>query len=568
MARNVAECRQLATKPRVRYSITDTQSFGDSKVGDSTRNRDDDRLDSWKTIAAHLKREVRTVQRWEKHEGLPIHRKRHDQLSSIYAFKSELDEWWSEGKSRAAEGRQPPEARTPVLAILPLRNLSADDAQEYFADGMTEELISQVGRAAPDRLSVIASATALMYKGSSKSPARIGAELGVRFILTGSVRRADKRIRTTVELVNAVDQSQVWTESYDSELSDILQLQTEVAHSVAERILRTVLPSAMPAGSAIDAQAYDHYLRARFLWNRRNEADIARALDHFQRAIKLDPSYAAAHAGLADCFSLLASTQFAAMPPREAMPKAREASSRALALDPGLAHAHTSAGAVSLFYDWDFEAARTSFERALELNPGYATARQWYAEYLATCERLDDSIDELSRAQALDPLSLVMRAAIGATRYFQRRYDDAIEIARATLEMDPDFALSYFQLGRAYVQQGDFRSAVAELDRAYKLSGESAGFGMMLGYAYAAAGRRKHAQQILDSLTRRAKRRYIPAFYFAAIYAGLRDADRTIFYLRKAREERCDYLLHLHHEPAADSVRSDPRFAELVPRPR
>jgi TolB-like protein/Flp pilus assembly protein TadD len=536
-------------------------------VADSTRNREDDRLDSWKEIAAHLKREVRTVQRWEKHEGLPVHRKRHDSLSSIYAFKSELDQWWSEGRTAPDQRQEMSQPRSPVLAILPLRNLSNDSSQEYFADGMTEELISQVGRAAPDRLSVIASATALMYKGSSKSPARIGAELGVRFLLGGSVRRADNRIRTTVELVNATDQSQVWTESYDSDLSNILQLQTDVAHAVAERVLRTVLPSASPpGGGAMNARAYDHYLRARFLWNRRNEEDIKRALDNFQRAIKLEPSYAVAHAGLADCYSVLASLQFAAMAPNEAMPKARAAAARALELDPGLAHAYTSAGAVCLFYDWDLEAARKLFAHALELNPGYTTARQWYAEYLATCERLEDSIDELRRTQALDPLSLVTRTAIEATRYFQRRYDEVIELARATLELEPNFALAYFQLGRAYVQQGNFSKAIAELDRAYKMSGEAAGFGMMLGYAYAAAGRRRHAEQMLDALARRAKRRYIPAFYFAAIYAGLRDVEHTIAYLLKARDERCDYLLHVNHEPAADVVRSDPRLAELLPK--
>jgi tetratricopeptide (TPR) repeat protein len=331
--------------------------------------------------------------------------------------------------------------------------------------------------------------------------------------------------------------------------------------------LRTVLPSASPASSPIEARAHDHYLRARFLWNRRNEADIGRALDHFQRAIALAPSYAAAHAGLADCFSLLGSIQFAAMPPREVMPKAKAAAARALELDKGLAHAHTSAAIVSLFYDWDFEAARKLFERALELNPGYATAHQWYAEYLATCERLDDSLAELRRAQALDPLSLAIRSAIEATYYFQRRYDEVVELANATLEMDPRFALSYFQLGRAYVQQGNYRRAITELDRAYKLSGERAGFGMMLGYANAVAGRRRRAQEMLDSLERRAKRGYVPAFYFAEIYGGLRDTERAILYLRKAREERCDYLLHLHHEPAADPVRADPRFDELVPRP-
>ena len=323
-------CRRMArwlSRGGIGYQYAAPDIIGPSRLSDSTRSSGDDRLDSWKEIAAHLKREIRTVQRWEKREGLPVHRKRHDSLASIYAYKSELDRWWHEGRESGALSPAPVDARAPMLAVLPMRDLSAEAGQNYFADGVTEELISQIGRAAPGRLSVIASATAMHYKDSSKSPARIAAELKVRFLLSGSVRRAGDRIRTTVELMNAADQSQAWIETYDGNLNDILQLQTDIAHAVAERVLQTVLPPS--TGGRVHPEAYDQYMRARYLWNRRSEPDLMRALDHFQDAIDRDPSFALPHTGLADCYSLLSSVQFAAMPPRQAMPKARTAASGA-----------------------------------------------------------------------------------------------------------------------------------------------------------------------------------------------------------------------------------------------
>lgn len=544
--------------------ISDLSDALDHNLAAKNRNSDDERLDSWKEVARYLKREVRTVQRWEKSEGLPIHRKHHDSLASVYAYKSELDQWWNSETENRISGAAPAAPARPMVAVLPLRNLSGDPAQEYFSDGMTEELIAQIGRMAPERLSVIGRSSAMKYKNSNKDAARIAAELGVNFILDGSVRRSADRVRITVELVRAKDRSQAWSESYDRELSDVLRLQTEVAQSAAQRILATVL-ARTASGRALDPEAYDEFLRGRFLWNRRNEKSLLSALTHMERAVRLDPSYAAAHAGLADCLGLLASIQIAAIAPLEAMPRAKAMAARALELDPNSSEAHASAAHVNLWFDWDFQSARRGFERALELNPGNVAARQWYAEYLAATEALDESIIELDRAQVIEPQSLILRAAVAGIRYFQRRYDECIALSRATLEMDPDFVLAYLNVGRAYVQNRNYRAAIEHLEHGFKLSGQSGAVAMTLGYGYAAARRAADAQRMLTVLHGRVRRRYVPAFYFAAIYAGLHDKDRAIEYLRKAYEERCDYLLHLNHEPAADPVRSDPRFDGQLP---
>jgi len=567
MTRFVAECRGWINSRQSSIPLHATQGDGAAhKVGDHNRSPADEQLDSWKEIARYLNREVRTVQRWEKHEGLPVHRKRHDALASVYAYKSELDRWWHSDSHPGVAPTMLAVPGRPLVAVLPLRNLSHDPGQEYFNDGMTEELIAQIGRVAPGRLSVIGNSSAMKYKNSAKGFDRIAKELGVHFILDGSVRRASDRVRITVELVRVTDQSQAWSESFDRDLGDILKLQTEVAQAAAQQILATVL--APITSRRVNPLAYDEFLRGRFLWNRRTEKNLSRALDHMQRAVQEDPDFAIAHAGLADCYALLASIQIGAVPPGDAMPRAKAAATRALEIDPTLSEAHASAGHVSLWFDWDFHAALRSFERALELNPGNAEARQWYAEYLAVNEQLNESIGELEKALAIEPLSLVLRAAIAGIRYFQHRYDECIALSRAMLEMDPEFILAHFNLGRAQVQKKHYRAAIEQLEHGFKLSGQSGGLAMTLGYAHAAAGHRRDAQKILDLLSVRAKRRYVPAFYLAAIYAGLRDANRAIAYLQKAREERCDYLLHLNHEPAADYLRSDPRFPAIIPTGR
>jgi len=527
------------------------------------------RLDSWKEIAAYLKRDIRTVQRWEANEGLPVHRKHHAKLGSVYAFERELDAWWSEGRAAVAEKPDTP-VRRPMVAVLPLRNLSGDPAQEYFSDGLTEELIAQLSRVQPSLLGVIAQCSAMKFKQTRQGAGQVGRVLGATFIVDGSVRRDNERVRISVQLVRVRDQSLLWSESYDRHLRDILDLQREVACAVTAAVTAKVSSAAQASAGAphpIDPEAYNSYLQGRFFWNKRTPDALQKAVERFESAIRGDASYAPAHAGLADCQALLASIELGVLPPADAMPKAKAAAQRAVEIEPALAEAHASLGYAALWYDWNWPLAERELKRAIELNPAYPTARQWYAAYLETLDRMNESITEINQALALDPLSPVFRGALGSSFYFERDYDRAIVESRRALELDPNFVLAYFNVGRALVCKQRYALAIAELKTARKLSDESAAMTMALGYAYAAAGRKAEASKMIDVLKSRARRGYVPAFYFCAIYAGLRDFERGIQWLRKAHEERSDYLVHLPKEPAADSLRSDPRFAELVPIP-
>jgi len=545
-------------------------------MADLNKNKSDERaerLDSWKEIAAHLKRDVRTVQRWEKHERLPVHRKHHEKLGSVYAFKSELDAWWSEGRIEPVAGAAAPTGATarPLLAVLPLRNLSGDPAQEYFSDGFTEELIAHLSRVEPALLGVIARGSAMKFKQSDKGADQIGRQLGASYIVDGSVRRDQERVRISVQLIRVRDQSHLWAENYDRHLRDILDLQSEVARAVTAEITAKVSSTeqARHAGPRpIDPDAYNAYLQGRFFWNRRTPEAIKKAIDHFEQAVARDASYAPAHAGLADCYALLASIELGILPPIEAMPKAKNAARRAAELDPSLAEAHASLGFAALWFDWDWAAADKELRRAIELNPAYPTARQWYAEYLATLDRMEDSVAEYRQALALDPLSPLLHTALGAEYYFEHDYDRSIDQSRRALDLDPNFILAYFNVGRAYVQKRAYAKAIAELTKARELSAESSAMTMALGYAYAAAAKKSDAVKMIEFLKARARRGYVPAFYLGAIYAGLRDVEQSLAWLKKAHDERCDYMVHLGKEAAADPLRKDARFAELVPRPR
>jgi TolB-like protein/Tfp pilus assembly protein PilF len=530
------------------------------------------RLDSWKEIAAHLQKDVRTVQRWEKNERLPVHRKPHDKLASVYAYESELDAWWNQGSHpEISPSDSSGLSKRPTLVVLPLRNLSGDPEQEYFSDGLTEELIGQIGRIDPNQLGVIARASAMRFKNSTKGIDQIARELGVSYALEASVRRDANRIRVLVALIRVSDQTSLWSESYDRDLRDILEVQTEVARAVAKEIavkISTAEQARLARSGPVDPEAYSAYLRGRFFWNRRSAEAIRKAIAQFEDAISRDPRYAPAHTGIADCYSALSSIQIGALAPNEAMPKAIAAAGKALELDPTLAEAHTSLGYARFWYEWNWPAAERCFKRALELNPAYATARQWHAAYLQTLDRVDESLAEIDRALELDPLSIVFRTAREASLYLERRYDDVIAESTRTLEMDPGFVLAYFSLGRAYTHKKMHRQAIAELKKAHQLSGESPAMTMQLGYAYAMAGKKPEAKKMLDALTRLARKNYVPAFYFAGIYAGLRDKEHALGWLKKAYAERCDYMVFLPKEPAADSVRDDPRFDAVVPTPR
>jgi len=543
-----------------------------SPTAGRARDDADNRLDSWKEIAAYLRRDVRTVQRWEKHERLPVHRRIHHKLATIYAYRTELDAWWQSNDSAA---HSPPQAdtsgpRAPLLAVVPLRNLSGDPEQDYFSDGLTEELIAQLSRVNPDQLGVIARGSALKYRNSNKGVDQIGRELGANYILDGSVRRSNQRVRISVQLIAARDQVHLWTESYDRDLHDILELQSEVAEAAANHIAITISKkerARLANTAAVNPAAYEAYLRGRFFWNRRSEDGLRRAVQLFEQAVASDLNYAPAHAGLADCYALLASIAIAAIPPNEAMPKAKTAANRALELDPGLAEAHVSLAYVSLFYDWDWPAAHAGFKRALELNPGYATAHQWYGEYLATVGSFDDALSEFARARELDPLSLVIPTAVASVCYYQRRFDRAIEECDRVLEMDSGFVPAWLNLARAYLQKRLYRRAISELERARKLAEGNPALVMTLGVTFALAGKRAAANEILDGLKRLARSRYVPAFCFAAIYSALGNRDQALRWFIKARDERCEYLAYLSREPVADLLSGDSRFAAILPAP-
>jgi TolB-like protein/Flp pilus assembly protein TadD len=536
--------------------------------GENARNGGK-RFNSWKEIAAHLGKDVRTVQRWEKNEGLPIHRKPHSKLSSVYAYEAELDAWWRKGthpSSDVLSDRSAETKRHPRLLVLPLRNLSGDPGQDYFSEGMTEELIGEIGRIDPNRLRVIAHTSAMRYKAATKGIAQIAREAGVDYVLEGSVRRDGNRVRISVALIRPAEQTATWSQAYDRDLRDVLEVQAEVARAVAGEVTRRISAAERDGARPIDPEAYTAYLQGRFLWNRRTEDGIMRAIRFFEEATARHDGYALAYAGLADCYATLSYIHIGALCPVEAMPKAIAAARAALALDADLGEAHASLGAAQFWYEWDWNAAGNSFERALELNPSYASAHQWYAGYLQTLDQIDECIAEYARAIEVDPLSMVVWAARAGSLYLERQYDRVVAESRRVLELDSAFVLAYFNLGRSLTQQGQHREAIAQLKRAYQLSGESPAMTMQLGYAYAMAGKKTEAKGMLDALARRARKQYVPAFYSAAIHAGLRDVKQALTWLRKAHDERCDYMVHLSKEPAADLLRNEPEFIAMLPR--
>jgi tetratricopeptide (TPR) repeat protein len=410
----------------------------------------------------------------------------------------------------------------------------------------------------------------MRYKDNPTDINRIARELGANYVLDGSVRRSNNRVRIAVQLVEVSDHGHLWADSYDRELSDILDLQAEVAKAVTEQTSVRVSAGAVERLSNIRPvvpEAYEAYLRGRLLWNQRSASSIMRAVGLFERAIAIDPGYAPAHAGLIDCYAMLSAMAMGAASPAEMIPKAKAAARRALELDPQLAEAHASLGCIELFFDWDWTAAQASFERALKLNPDYPPGRQWYAEYLATLGRGPEAIAELARAQEVDPLSLTIPEALAAMHYYERDFDRAIYYSQRTLDADPNFALAYLNMGRAYVQKRMYRQAIATLTDARELFPDSTAVLMTLGHAYGTAGKKAEAQGIVNRLRSIARRRYVPAFHFAAIYTALGDYGQAFAWLTKARNERCDYMVYLDREPGADPLRADPRFRTLIPQP-
>src|SRR6476660_7223414 len=451
------------------------------------------------------------------------------------------------------------------LAVLPLESLSNDASQDYFADGMTDELISDLGQISA--LRVISRTSVMAYKHTRKSLPQIARELNVDAVVEGTVLRSGDDVRITAQLIDGSADRHLWSQSYQGELRDTLALQNNVARAIADQIRISVNPqeqSALRNVRVVNPVAYESYLKGRFFWNKRTADGLKVALAYFNEAIDEDPKYAQAYSGLADTYALLGDWQYAVMTPKEALPQAKAAAMKALELDSALGEAHTSLAFCLDGFDWNLNAAGKEFQRAIELNPGYATAHHWYAWHLALLHRDDDAIIEMRKAQSLDPLSLVINADLAELLAIAHSYDESIRWSRKTIEMDPNFGLAHNHLGEAYLQKHMLSEAVAELTEAVKLSNGSPTCLANLARAYAASGRKSAAETLLSDLKKRSSPGQSLAAEIAAIYASLGDADQAMRWLERGYEERFNPGVLIR--PGFDPLRSDPRFEDLVRR--
>ena len=569
----------------------------------------DGRLDSWKEIAAYRRREVRTVQRWEKSSGLPVHRLQIGKQGSVYAHKAELDAWyrdrrpdldsdsadkeirslfeimrmqpWTVGavavliamlsvgaylarnKSFFRIHSVPPKIK---LAVLPFANLSGDPSQNYFSAGLTDEMITRLGSLEPQHLGVIASASSNALAG--KPIAEIGRALDVQYALEGSVRRDGNRVRIDVQLIQVSDQTHLWADSYDRDLNDILRVQDDVGAAVASQIRVALNPSSTKDGGnvakrTVNPDAYDDYLRGRYYWF--NYGNLHKSIEAYQLAIQKDPQYAIAYAGLASRYALLGNVPYDDVAPVEGKPKAREAAEHALQLDPQLAEAHAVLAYVAFDYEWDFAKAEREFQRALALGPSDSTFYGWYTNYCIARNRLQQALEANSRGFDLDPLSLPLFNTIRVEiRFFMKNYDAAIEQGRRTVEQYPTYWLAHIWLGSAYREKKMYSEALEQFSKGRQLSGDQPVMIALYGHALALSGDAAGARKALAKLQELAQSRYVSSLYFAAIYLGLGEKSVALDCLDRAYAERSERIVYLGVEPMADPLRGDPRFAQLL----
>ena len=464
--------------------------------------------------------------------------------------------WLFRSRSRAP-------ARIRSLAVLPLENLSGDPAQNYFADGMTDELITDLAQISA--LRVISRTSAMVYKGARKPLPQIARELNVDAVVEGSVLRSGDQVRITAQLIEASTDKHLWSQSYEGELRDTLALQNRVASAIADQIRINLTPqeqAALKNVKVVNPDAYESYLKGRYFWNRRTADGLKVALAYFNQAIEEDPKYTQAYSGLADTYALLGDWQYAVMTPKDAFPKAKAAAIKALELDSTLGEAHNSLAFVLDGFDWDLDAGGREFRRAIELNPGYATAHHWYAWHLSLLGQYDEAIAEMRKAQNLDPLSLIINADLAEILVLAHSYDESIRQSLKTIELDPNFALAHNQLAQAYIQEHKYDEAIAELRKAVQLSGSSPTFMANLARAYALSGRRSEAVQLLSDLKERSDASNSNAPEIAMIYASLGNTDQAMNWLQKAYNDRFNPGVLLR--PGFDPLRSDSRFRDLV----
>jgi len=566
-----------------------------------------ERLDSWKEIAAYLKRDERTVRRWES-EGLPVHRHMHKKQASIYAHKAEIDVWWNTGRQRLEPAEPIPASKPfrlwlltglagagvlalvafsaiglrerflgrrdgtpPVihsLAVLPLENLSHDPEQEYFADGMTEALTTELAQISS--LKVISHTSAVQYKGTKKSLPQIAQELSVDAVVEGAVQRSGDKVEITVQLIQAPSDRHLWARSYERGLRDILALQREVAHAIADEIKAKLTPPEkvrLASARPVNSEAYQDYLEGHFLLWRQGEGDVRKGIAYFNRAIQKDPNYALAYAGIAECYIALGQPWAGALSPKETLPRAKAAASKALAIDESLGEAHSALAHVIELYDWDWQGAEKEYRRALELNPNDVMARFWFGEFLQVMGRNEEGFAQMRQAIALDPLNPNPVAELGAQFYTARQYDQARLAFQKVFELEPDNAWAHYGLGWVYSERRMYPEAIAEFVKSVNLSnrndeGSLASLGKVLGDS----GRKQEARKILKELKERSKHRYVSPYLIGLVQLGLGERNQAIASLEQGYTNRDQWMMYLKVEPGWDDLRLDPRFKDLLRR--
>jgi TolB-like protein/DNA-binding winged helix-turn-helix (wHTH) protein/Tfp pilus assembly protein PilF len=448
------------------------------------------------------------------------------------------------------------------LAVIPLEDLSGDKSQELFADGMTDELITDLAQ--NSNLRVISRTSVMRYKGTRKPLPEIAKELGVDAIVEGTMERSGNRVRVRAQLIRASDDRHLWAESFERDLSDVLGLESEVASSIARKVQMRLLWEHPPVDRKINPAAYEAYLKGRFAWNRRSEAALLEGIQFFKQAIALEPTYPEAYSGLADSYTTLGYLSY--LPPRESFPLARAAAEKALSLDAGLAEPHASLAYVNFYFDWNWPAAEAEFKKAIALNPNYATAHDYYCYFLTAMQRPKEAKEEIERALQLDPLSVPINTDIGFQMFYVGNYDAAIEQLKKTLRMNPKYPLAHLWLGRSYQQKGMFDESMAE----YKATDSAlpdwvvtiAGIGNLQGLAR----RDVDARSTLRKLDEMAKIRYVTPYGIALVHVGLGNKDEAFRWLEKAFDDRANWLVWLRFGPRWEALRKDPRYAEMIQR--
>lgn len=563
-----------------------------------------DRLDSWKEIAVYLDRDVRTVQRWEKKEKLPVHRPAQGKRGSVWAFRGEIDAWWltrgdelsgttppaTDPPATADEGsaeRQPTASRRPrpwvalaavavllaagawallrapeqpsihALAVLPLANLSGPQ-DEYLADGLTDAVIADLANIGS--LRVISRTSVMAFKGTPRGTPEIARALGVDGLVEGTVARAGDRLRISVRLLAGHSERQLWSGSYERSVRDAPSLQADVARAIAEQVRATLTPAEsarLASRPAVDPEAYQLYLQGRYQWARRGES-LPRALDLYRAAVAKDPSFAAAYAGLAETYAVMGSNY---APVTEVAALTRQAAQKALDLDPQLASAWSARGMTRLQFDWDWRGAEADLRRALALNPGSGTAHQWYSRCLLAQGRGEEAVAEAEQAVALDPLAPIVHNALAMALCYSRQHERAVRAAEETLRLDPRLSTTRLHLALARLGRGDCVAAMAALEQAGPEANSDYWFRGFLGHVYARCGRPAEARTVLARLP--ADTQPLPR---AIVFAGLGEPDHAFESLDKAWGQRTEALLWLKVQPVFDALRGDPRFDDLLGR--